>query len=127
MQMQQLQESFKGQFGVSNPNFRNSDKEVFLNVQALEIDRISDFGYKTNKTGFEVGTSFEYLNNLNFGISTRAFYEKMETDATASVRQKKQEGDYFDTFLKFYLITIKEIKNLKQLMGIDQIIHWTYL
>ena len=111
------QESFKGQFGVSNPNFRNSDKEVFLNVQALEIDRISDFGYKTNKTGFEVGTSFEYLNNLNFGISTRAFYEKMETDATASVRQKKQEGDYFDTFLKFYFDNDKRNQKFKTTDG----------
>ena len=111
------QESFKGQFSVSNPNYRNSDKEVFLNIQALEIDRISDFGYKTNKTGFEVGTSFEYLNNFDFGISTRAFYEKMETDSTASARQKKQEGDYFDTFAKFYFDYDKRNQKFKTTDG----------
>ncbi len=96
------QESFKGLFSVRNKNYKNSDKEVFANVQAIEIDRIKDFGYKTNKTGFEVGTAFEYLEDFNFGISTRSFYEKMETDSSASARQKKQEGDYWDTFTKFY-------------------------
>ena len=111
------QESFKGQFSVSNPNYRNSDKEVFINIQALEIDRISDFGYKTNKTGFEVGTSFEYLNDFDFGISTRAFYEKMETDSTASTRQKKQEGDYFDTFVKFYFDYDKRNQKFKTTDG----------
>ncbi len=93
------QESFKGKFSVSNPNYKNTDKTVFANIQAIEIDQIKNFGYKTNKTGFEVGTIFEYLEDLNFGLSTRSFYEKIETDSTASKRQKKQEGDYWDTFI----------------------------
>ena len=93
-------ESFKGMLSVSDPNYKNSDKSLFFNVQALEIDRIKDFGYKTNKTGFEIGTGFEYYQDLNLGLSTRSFYEKIETDSTASARQQKQEGDYWDTFLK---------------------------
>ena len=95
------EETFKGIFTVSNPNYLNSDKEVFASIQAIEIDRIANFGYKTNKTGFELGTRFEYLRDFNLGIFTRSFYEKIETDSTASARQKKQEGDYWDTFLKF--------------------------
>ena len=93
--------SFKGIFGVTNPNFNNSDKSVFLNVQANEIDRLKNFGYKSNKQGFEIGTNFEYLDKLNIGLGTSSFYEKIETDATASTRQKSQEGDYWDTFLTF--------------------------
>ncbi len=93
--------SFKGIFGVTNPNFNNSDKSVFLNVQANEIDRLKNFGYKSNKQGFEIGTNFEYLDKLNIGLGTSSFYEKIETDATASTRQKNQEGDYWDTFLTF--------------------------
>ncbi len=93
-------ESFKGQFMVSNPNFKNSDKSVYLNIQAIEIDRLTSFGYKTNKTGFDVGTVFEYLEDLNLGLSTRTFYEQIDTDSTASSRQKKQAGNYFDSFLK---------------------------
>ena len=56
-------------------------------------------GYKTNKTGFEFGTNFEYYEDFNLGISTRSFYEKIETDSTASARQQAQEGNYWDTFL----------------------------
>ena len=91
-------ESFKGILGVENPNFNNSDKALFGNIQAIEIDRMENNGYKTNKTGFELGTSFEYYEDFNLGFSTRAFYEKIDTDSTASARQQSQEGNYFDTF-----------------------------
>ena len=93
-------ETFKGVFSVNNPNFKDTDKSVFFNIQAIEIDRLKNYGYKTNKNGFEIGTNFEYLDKFNLGLSTSSFYEKIETDSKASARQKKQEGDYFDTFLK---------------------------
>ena len=91
-------ESFKGMLGVENPNFNNSDKSLFGNIQAIEIDRMKNNGYKTNKTGFELGTNFEYYEDFNLGFSTRTFYEKIDTDSTASARQQAQEGNYFDTF-----------------------------
>ena len=94
-------ETFKGKFSVIDPNYKNSDKSMFFNVQAIEIDRITDFGYKAKKTGFELGTGFEYLEDLNLSLSTRSFIEKIETDSTASARQQKQEGNYWDTFIKF--------------------------
>ncbi len=94
-------ETFKGKLSVSDPNYKNSDKSMFFNVQAIEIDRITDFGYKAQKTGFELGTGFEYLEDLYLNLSTRSFVEKIETDSTASARQQKQEGNYWDTFLKF--------------------------
>ena len=94
-------ETFKGKLSVIDPNYKNSDKSMFFNIQAIEIDRITDFGYKANKTGIELGTDFEYLEDLNLALSTRSFVEKIETDSTASARQQKQEGNYWDTFLKF--------------------------
>ena len=93
------EQTFKGLFSVTNPNYKNSDKSVFANIQAQEIDQMKNYGYKTNKTGFEIGTGFEYYEDLRLSISTRSFVEKIETDSTASARQKKQEGNYFDTFL----------------------------
>ena len=93
-------ENFKGKLGISNSNYNNSDRSIYGNIQALEIDRMTDFGYKSNKTGFEIGTLFEYLDDFNLGLSTRTFYEKIETDSTASTRQQKQEGNYFDNFVK---------------------------
>ena len=94
-------ETFKGKLSIYNPNYKNSDKLVFANIQSLEMDRTKNFGYKSNKSGFEFGTKFEYLRKLNLGLSTRLFYEKIETDSTASTRQQKQEGDYLDSFAKF--------------------------
>mgnify|MGYP001333206941 CR=1 FL=1 len=95
------QESLKGQLSVTNSNYKNSDKSVYASLQATEIDRLKNFGYKTNKVGFTFGTGFEYLKDFNLGISTSSFYEKIETDSTASARQKKMEGNYWDTFLNF--------------------------
>ena len=94
-------ETFKGKFSVLNPNFKNSDKSTFFNIQAIEIDQLKDFGYKTNRTGFEFGVGFEYLEDLNLNLSTSTFVEKIETDSTASTRQKSQAGNYLDTFAKF--------------------------
>ena len=94
-------DSLKGNFSITNPNFNNSDKSVFVNIKAEETDKLKDFGYKTNKTGFSLGTKFEYLKDFNLGLSTSSFLEKMETDSTASASQQKQAGNYWDTFLKF--------------------------
>ena len=94
-------DSFKGLFSVSNPNYKNSDKSVYATIEAQETDNTKNFGYKTNKQGLEIGTKFEYLKDFNLGLSTSSYYEKIETDSTASATQKKQEGDYWDSFLKF--------------------------
>ena len=94
-------DSIKGNYSITNPNYNNSDKSVYLNIKAEETDKLKDFGYKTDKTGFAVGTSFEYLKNFNLGLTVSSFFEKMETDSTASASQQRQAGNYFDTFLKF--------------------------
>jgi len=94
-------DAFKGRFSVSNPNYKNSDKLVFASILAEEIDNTENFGYKTNKQGLEFGTKFEYLKDFNLGLSTSSFYEKIETSSTASATQQSQEGDYWDTFVRF--------------------------
>ena len=94
-------DTIKGELGIINPNYKNSDKAIFANLQFIEIDKLKNFGYKTNKNGFDLGTSFEYYEDFNFGLSTSNFFEKIETNSTASASQKKQTGNYFDSFLKF--------------------------
>ena len=88
---------------VKNPNFKNSDKSVNFNVQSLETDRLTDSGYKTNKTGFGFGTGFEYQDDVIIGIGQDSFYEKIDTNSSASARQKAQAGNYWDTFLNIDL------------------------
>ena len=93
------QESLKGLFSVRNPNYKNTDKSVYFTAESSETDRLTDMGYKTSKSGFSVGTDFEYQNNFFLGLGTSNYYEKIDTDSTASVRQKSQEGNYWDSFL----------------------------
>ncbi|WP_440634083.1 outer membrane protein assembly factor BamA [Candidatus Pelagibacter sp. HIMB1485] len=92
-------ESLKGILTVTNPNYKNSDKSVDFSVEAIEIDRLKAFGYKTNKTGFSLGSNFEYLNKFRLGVANSNFYEKIDTDSNASAKQKEQEGNYWDSFL----------------------------
>ena len=101
------EETFKGLFSVTNPNYKNTDKSIFANVQALEIDQLKNYGYKTNKTGFEIGTRFEYLEDFRLGLSSRSFVEKIETDSTASARQKKQAGNYCSSFVKIIIYGVR--------------------
>ena len=86
------EETIKGQFNVNNPNFKNSDKSINFNIQSLETDKLTDSGYKTNKTGFGFGTNFEYQDDF-YWIQQDSYYEKIETNSSASARQKslKQE------------------------------------
>ena len=95
------EDSIKGLFSMENPNYNNSDKSIRTSFQATEINKLSDFGYKTNKTGFSIGTGFEYYNDLNLGLGFSTFVEKIEADSKASTRQKNQAGNYFDTFVNF--------------------------
>ena len=90
--------SLKGKFSFTNPNYKNSNKSIYGNIQALEINKLSDFGYKTNKTGFSFGTSFELYDDLNSSFGFQSLYEVIDTDSSASALQKKQKGDYFDNF-----------------------------
>ena len=94
-------DKINGEFNVVNPNYNNSDKLVKFGLRASETDRLTSFGYKSKKIGGLVGTKFEYLEDFRFGVETSSFIEEMETDSSASSRQKKQEGNYFDTYLSF--------------------------
>ena len=91
--------SLKGKFSVSNPNFNNSDKSLILSVESLETDLLDTSGYKSNRTGFMFNTNFEYLDDLNLGLGQSTYFEKISTNSTASTRQKSQEGNYWDTFV----------------------------
>ena len=97
------EESLKGVFSVTNPNYKNSDKSVYFTGESNETDRLTSFGYKTNKTGFSIGTNFEYLDNLKLGVGNSNYYERIQTDSTASAKQKSQEGNYWDSILNLNL------------------------
>lgn len=93
------EESITGLFSVTNPNYNDSDKLLATTIEFSETDKLKDFGYKTSKNGLSLFTQFEFLDDFKLGVGTSNYYEKIETDNTASALQKKQEGDYWDTFI----------------------------
>ena len=93
-------DSIDGLLSVTNPNFLNSDKSITASIESSELDKFSEYGYKTSKTGFLISTNFEYLDDFSIGLGTSNFYQNIETDSTASDAQKKQRGNYWDSYLK---------------------------
>ena len=110
-------DSIDGQISVNNPNYNNSDKSINFTLMSSEIDRLTTSGYKTNKTGFSFGSTFEYYDDLFLNIGASTFYEELNTDSTASALQKTQEGNYFDTFLKLDFNYDKRNQNFQTSKG----------
>ena len=91
-------ESLKGLIAINNPNYKGSNRSLNVSLESTVTDRLKNFGYESNKTGFSVGSGFEFYENLYWNTGISSYIEKLETDSTASASIKKQEGSYFDTF-----------------------------
>ena len=91
-------EAVKGIVSLNNPNYKGSNRTLDASIESTVTDRLKNFGYKSNKSGFSIGSGFEFYEDLywNTGIST--YVEKLDTNSTASAGMKKQEGSYFDVF-----------------------------
>ena len=96
-------DTITGIASLNNPNFKGSNKSLNLSIENRATDRLTNFGYKSNKTGFSIASKFEYYENFNLKYGTSSYIEKLSTDSTASAKLKKQEGSYFDTFLNYTL------------------------
>ena len=116
-QLKLSEEDIKGTFSVTNKNFRNSDKDVYFTLDATEIDKLTDSGYKTNKSGFKIGTKFEYFDDLKLGLGTSNYYEKISTNSSASTRQQQQKGHYWDSFLNLDVIQDKRNQRFQTTRG----------
>jgi outer membrane protein insertion porin family len=97
------EQSIKGQFTYSKPNFNYTDNTLFTSVKNISTDALTESGYKTNTTSLALGTSFEQYENLFFGPELSYSHESLETNSSASTNLKKQEGDYSDLYLNYYL------------------------
>jgi len=91
-------ESLKGIISMNNPNYKGSNRSLNTSLESTITDRLESFGYKSNKTGISVGSSFEFYDDLYWNTGVSSYIEKLDTDNKASASMKKQEGSYFDTF-----------------------------
>ena len=96
-------DSIRGRFIIENPNYKNSDKSISFSLQASEDDKLDTYGYKSTRTGFTIGTNFEYYDDLFFGLATENFIEDIKVTSKASSKQKKMAGNYLDSFISLDL------------------------
>ena len=96
-------DSIRGSFSVVNPNFNYSNKALITSLQSTTIDKMSDSGYETKKTGFSFGTRYEQYENTFFSPKITTEIEDLTTNANASDSLKKQTGNYFETKLNYSL------------------------
>ena len=96
-------ETIKGLFSVVNPNWNYSDKTLITSVESSVTDRMSDYGYETGKTGFSFGSAWEQYDDVIFTPTISTYYEKLDTNQSASSNLKKQEGEYLDSFFSYSL------------------------
>ena len=95
------EQSLKGGINITNPNYKNSNNSLLMSANIQETDLMDTNGYKSDSINFSLGTSFEYLDDLYLGVQSRNALETLEVGDKASSNQKKQAGDYFDSFLSF--------------------------
>jgi outer membrane protein insertion porin family len=87
-----------GLISMNNPNYKGSNRSLNASLESTITDRLKDFGYKSNKSGFSLASGLELYDDLYWNTGISAYVEKLDTDSTASASIKKQDGSYFDTF-----------------------------
>ena len=76
---------------MTNPNFNYTDKALSVSVSSMVTDKLTKNGYKSSKTGFGFGTSFEQYEDLYISPNLSSYVEKLETNSSAIASLKKQE------------------------------------
>ena len=94
-------ESIKGQFIYSKPNFAYTDNTLFTSLRSTSSDFLSTYGYEISDIGFSIGTKFEQYENIFFSPEIDISFEELDTNSTASSNLKKQEGNYEDVYFKY--------------------------
>ena len=107
----------KGIFQATNPNFRNSDRSVSTTIESSSLDYMTLSGYKSSRTGFSLGSSYEQYDDLFLSPKVSTYYETIDTSSKASSSKKKQEGDYFETLFSYGLTVNKLNQNFQPSEG----------
>ena len=104
-------DTLTAKFFLNEPNYKNSNRSFNRGFERSENDYLSSYGYKTEKTGFNLGTSYEQFKDIFFSPNLSNYYEKISTNTTASAAKKKQDGNYLDLLLDYDLTLNKLNQN----------------
>ena len=105
------EEKVKGSILVNNPNYNYSGNAAFASLDISSTDRSNSSGFKSSKTGFELGTSFEQYEKFYVSPNIEVAFEDIEVDAAATTAVKNMEGNFFNVDLGYSLV--KDNRNQK--------------
>ena len=88
------EERVSGNIEVTDPNYNFSGNSVSTSLNVSATDRTATTGFKSSKTGFSLGTSFEQYENIYISPALGIDYEDIEAESTASDNIKKMDGTY---------------------------------
>jgi outer membrane protein insertion porin family len=94
-----------------NPNYNYTDRSLSTNIQSSSTDKLTANGYKTTKTGAEIGTAFEFLEYSTYAPKLLSYYEDLTVNSKATDNLKKQKGSTFDN--KFFHALVYDKRNQK--------------
>ena len=88
------EEKVNGNIAVTNRNFNYSGNAVSAALDVSSTDKEDTSGYKSSKTGFELGTSFEQYENIYLSPEFNISFEDIKVADDATDAMKKMEGNY---------------------------------
>ena len=88
------EERVSGNIEVIDPNYNFSGNSVSTSLNVSATDRTATTGFKSSKTGFSLGTSFEQYEDIYISPALAVNHEDIEAESTASDSIKKMDGTY---------------------------------
>ena len=88
------EETVSGNITIANPNYNYTGNSVFTSLNVSASDKTKNSGFKSNKTGYMLGTEFEQYENVFLSPAFDLSFEKIDVESTASTQLKKMDGNY---------------------------------
>jgi len=111
------EEKISGNILIDNPNYNYTGNAITTSLDVSSTDRSNSSGFKSSKTGFFVGTSFEQYENFYVAPNFSFQFEDIEVDETASSQIKKMEGNFFNSDLGYSVTLDKRNQAFKPSQG----------
>ena len=86
-------EKISGEFTIINPNFNNSEKELFNSLYS-DTDDYKNSGYQNTRAGNKIATKYEIYEDIFFRPNFYLQFDKLETSSSASSLLKSRSGNY---------------------------------
>ena len=111
------EEKVNGNLAVTNPNFNYTGNSVSGSLDLSTSDMSQTSGYKSQRSGFSLGTSFEQYEDIFFSGNIAATYEEIDVESNASASIKKMDGTFTNLDLTYGIINDKRNQVFKPTDG----------